>query len=145
VTSLTGEEQVKEAGRQTIFFRQGLPGLGSSKQYNLYAVEENPFFYYLQSVEEQEIGLIVTDPFTCFPGYSVDLSAEDLQELEVEKQEDVLVLTTVTFRGEKSGKKSMTTNLAAPIVINTRTKLARQVFIAERIDQMRMPLDFGQK
>ncbi len=141
MTSLTSEGQVKEAGLQPIFFRQGLPGLGSSQEFTLYALEDNPFFYYLQSVEEQGIGLILMDPFSCFPDYSVDLGDGDIKELELVKQEDVLVLTTVTFTGEKT----MTTNLAAPIVINTRKRLARQLVFPERIDEMRMSLPLDKK
>lgn len=152
MTSLTGETgkkqvqvEIKAAGLQGLFFPQGLPGLGSSRKYDLFAVEDNPFFYYLQSVEEQEIGLILTDPFTFFPDYSVELSDEDLKELEVEKREDILVLTTVTFSGEKNGEVRMTTNLAAPIVVNINKNLARQVIIADKMDQMRRPLVYSKK
>jgi flagellar assembly factor FliW len=138
VTTLTGEQQVKEGELLTVIFRQGLPGFGSSQKYNLYALEDNPFFYYLESVDEPEMSLVLMDPFSCFTGYSVELTEEDISELEVSRQEDVLVLTTVTFAGEQN----MTTNLAAPIVINVKKKLARQVFIAEKMDSMRTPLNF---
>ncbi len=115
-----------------------MPGLGSSQRYNLYALEDNPFFYYLESVDEPEMSLVLMDPFSCFTGYSVELTEEDIKELEVSRQEDVLVLTTVTFAGEQK----MTTNLAAPIVINLKKKLARQIFIDEKMDSMRTPLNF---
>jgi flagellar assembly factor FliW len=138
VTTLTGEQQVKEGELLTVIFRQGLPGFGSSQKYNLYALEDNPFFYYLESVDEPEMSLVLMDPFSCFTGYSVELTEEDISELEVSRQEDVLVLTTVTFAGEQK----MTTNLAAPIVINLKKKLARQVFITEKMDSMRTPLNY---
>ena len=138
MTTLTGEQQVKEGELLTVIFRQGLPGLGSSQRYNLYALEDNPFFYYLESVDEPEMSLVLMDPFSCFTGYSVELTEEDIKELEVSRQEDVLVLTTVTFAGEQK----MTTNLAAPIVINLKKKLARQVFITEKMDSMRTPLNY---
>ena len=138
MTTLTGEQQVKEGELLTVIFRQGLPGFGSSQKYNLYALEDNPFFYYLESVDEPEMSLVLMDPFSCFTGYSVELTEEDISELEVSRQEDVLVLTTVTFAGEQK----MTTNLAAPIVINLKKKLARQVFITEKMDSMRTPLNY---
>ncbi|MGI6307412.1 MAG: flagellar assembly protein FliW [Dethiobacteria bacterium] len=124
-----------------IFFKQGLPGLESYREFTLQVIENNPFFYYLQSAGEEAIGLILLDPFPCFPGYSLKLSTEDKQELQADKKEDLLVLTTVTITGERS----MTTNLAAPIVINLRKGLARQIIIPERLAERRTPIPLMQK
>ncbi|NMB41460.1 MAG: flagellar assembly protein FliW [Firmicutes bacterium] len=142
--SLKGEKQKQtkkkgEAGQQSqpVYFRQGLPGFGSDKDYILHALEDNPFFYYLQSCKEQEMGLFLLDPFSFFPDYSVDLPDEILTELELVSKEDVLVLTTVTFAGEKK----MTTNLAAPIIFNTKKNLAQQLVIAEKTDDIRTPVN----
>ncbi len=126
------EEKTEEA----IFFRKGLPGLGHNKRFSLHRVEDNPLFYYLQSLDEPEVGLILIDPFPCFPHYAVDLSEQDKKEIELERQEDALVFTTVTVLGE--GKLS--TNLSAPIVVNVARRLAKQLIIPERIGEMRTPL-----
>ncbi|MEW5919781.1 MAG: flagellar assembly protein FliW [Bacillota bacterium] len=128
------EEKTEEA----IIFRRGLPGLGRNKKFSLYMIENNPLFYYLRSVDEPEVGLILIDPFPCFPEYSIELNEQDKKEIELERQEDVLVFTTVTVLGE--GK--LTTNLSAPVVVNAGRRLAKQVIIPERIGQMRTPLPF---
>jgi len=120
-----------------ILFKNGLPGLGRSRRFILQHLEDNPIFYYLSSLEDEEVGLILVDPFPCFPGYTLELADAEQKELEVEKSEDILVFTTVTMLGENK----MTTNLAAPIVINAVKRLAKQMILADKIDQMRTPLD----
>ena len=119
-----------------ITFKNGLPGLGGSRRFILQLIEDNPFFYYLGSLEEEEVGLILVDPFPCFPEYSLEIAEAEQEELEVEKSEDILVFTTVTMHGENK----MTTNLAAPIIVNAAKKLAKQMILAEKIEQMRTPL-----
>ncbi|NLL21910.1 MAG: flagellar assembly protein FliW, partial [Firmicutes bacterium] len=76
-----------------------------------------------------------------FPDYSVELSEAEREELEVEQREDVLVFTTVTVLD----RKRMTTNLAAPIVININKYLARQIIIPERAGETRTPLPEHEK
>lgn len=119
-----------------IFFKKGLPGLESYREFNLQAIANNPFFFYLQSTSEKALGLILLDPFPCFPDYSVELSREDTQELQADKKKDLLVLTTVTFTGEEE----MATNLAAPLVINLRQRLAQQIIVPDRLAARRTPV-----
>lgn len=119
-----------------VFFKQGLPGLENYREFTLRIIADNPFFYHLQATGEEALGLILLDPFPCFPSYSVELKAVDKLELQVEKKEDLLVLTTVTIT--RNG--GMTTNLAAPLVLNLCRGLGRQVIFQERVDERRTPL-----
>ncbi len=135
------KEQVQKSGLRPVIFKKGLPGLDNSKKFTLHQLEDNPFFYFLQSADEQEVGLILLDPFLVFPDYSVELSAAERDELEIEKREDVIVFTTVTV----PTRKRMTTNLAAPIVININKNLAKQIVIPERAAEMRTPLPMQEK
>lgn len=126
----------EEPGGEPILFKKGLPGLGKSRRFILQGIEDNPYFYYLRSLEDEEVGLILVDPFPCFPGYGFELPKTEQKELELEQKEDVLVFTTVTVLGENK----MTVNLAAPIIINAKRKVAKQLILSERIEQMRTPL-----
>ena len=123
-----------------IYFKQGLPGLENFREFILQVVANAPFFYHLQSTAEEAVGLFLLDPFPCFPGYSVQLNGREQQELQADNSEDLLVLTTVTIAGEKS----ITSNLAAPIVINLTKGLARQIIIPERVSEKRTPLPLQQ-
>ena len=135
------KEQVEKSGLRPVVFKKGLPGLDNSKKFTLHQLEGNPFFYFLHSADEPEVGLILLDPFLLFPDYSVELSEAEREELEVEKREDVFVFTTVTVLD----RKRMTTNLAAPIVININKYLARQIIIPERAGETRTPLPEHEK
>ncbi len=131
-------QQPKSTDQEPIVFQRGLPGLGQYREFKLYPIENNPLFYYLQSVNDPELGLILIDPFPCFPDYSLELNEQDKKEIKLENKEDVLLFTTVTVLGE--GK--LTTNLSGPIVINAARRLAKQVIIPDRINEMRTPLPF---
>ena len=115
--------------------KKALPGLENSKRFIPHLLEGNPL-YFLQSADEQEVGLILLDPFLLFPDYSVELSTAERDELEIDKREEVLVFTTVTVLE----RKRMTTNLAAPIIININKRLGKQIIIPERVEEMRTPL-----
>ena len=130
--------QAENKEHEAITFQRGLPGLGQHREFSLYPIENNPLFYYLQSVNDPELGLILIDPFPCFPDYCLELHEQDKKEIELERKEDVLVFTTVTVLGEGN----MTTNLSGPIVINAARRLAKQVIIPDRINEMRTPLLF---
>ena len=66
----------------------------------------------------------------------MELSTAERDELEIDKREEVLVFTTVTVLE----RKRMTTNLAAPIIININKRLGKQIIIPERVEEMRTPL-----
>lgn len=139
MTTLTRQNQCNTPPAKkinSISFKDGLPGLGESRRFELCRVDGSPFFYHLQSLEEREIGFILMDPFPVFPDYSIELDDALQDELKVEKKEDIVVLTTVTITGEKK----MTTNLAAPVVINLNQKLGIQLIIPEKMDAMQAPL-----
>lgn len=131
------KEETDNMGEQRpIIFKRGLPGLNGCEKFTLHGINDNPFFYYLQSLDEPQIGLILLDPFPLFPEYSFDLGDADKQELQLQAKDDLLVLTTVTVKESKQ----MTTNLAAPILINCRDRLAKQIIIPEKADQLKTPL-----
>lgn len=130
------EEAHNMGGQRPIIFKRGLPGLEGCEKFALHGIKDNPFFYYLQSLDEPQIGLILLDPFPLFPEYSFDLGDADKQELQLQAKEDLLVLTTVTVKKSRQ----MTTNLAAPLLINCRDRLAKQIIIPEKAEQLQTPL-----
>jgi len=120
--------------KKYFLFPRGLPGLEGEKRYCVEAIPGNPFFVMLQPAESGP-GLILVDPFPFFPGYCFELEEGDRRELQVEKEEDLVVYTTVTIEG-----RQLYTNLAAPVVFNAVKRLAKQIILPERSDQLRVPL-----
>ena len=126
------------AGRKhghPFYFPQGLPGLDSHFTFYVETMPDNRFFCLLQAVEDEDVGIILVDPFPFFPDYDVDLLDTDRREIKLQREEDLLILTTVTVGDDK-----LYTNLAAPILINLTEKRGRQIILPQRTEQMREPL-----
>ena len=109
-----------------IFFKDGLLGLEEYKRYTIEAVEENGIFYLLQSLENEELGIIVTNPFAFKKDYEIRLDDKLVEELEIEKEEEVLIVNTVTL-SEK--RENFTSNLMAPLVINVTNNKGKQIIL----------------
>lgn len=119
-------------------FPAGLPGLPSQyKEFALLPVENNNLFYLLQSVTNAEICFVLINPFLLFPHYAFDLPAEDKTKLQITAPEQVAVFSIVNA---SQGLKQATVNLLAPIVVNTKNKLARQVILNDSQYSIRQPL-----
>ena len=93
-------------------FPAGLIGLGGARYALIPHGEESPF-QWLQSLDDPELALPVTDPFAFFGDYGVDLSDDDTEKLGAASAEDVRVLVTVSASGD-----AVTANLKAPIVVH---------------------------
>lgn len=118
---------IKEYNESDIItFKKGLPGFEDLKRFILFSVEENELFNILHSIENDEIGLVITSPFSIMKDYEFKISDEKIEELKITAPEDVLVLNTVTLSNKT---ENITTNLKAPIIINIKEKLGEQLIL----------------
>ena len=120
-------------------FPEGLYGLEDQKRFVIVQPDETLPFAYLQSVDEPEISLLITNPFVTYQQYEFDLSEQDLATLQHPTLEQVIVWVTVSA---KESFQDATVNLLAPIVFNMEKRLGRQVVLHERQLSTRAPL-FG--
>jgi len=116
--------------RQDLTFElpQGVVGLPQHRRFRLFSGARDGF-YWLQSVEEPELGFVLVDPFPIFHGYAVDVSPADLRDLGPYDRSELLVLTVVTL-GSGDVPRT-TTNLRGPIVFNLRTHQAKQLVLSQ--------------
>ncbi|HEY8889413.1 MAG TPA: flagellar assembly protein FliW [Clostridium sp.] len=129
---------VKEySDEDVIKFKKGLPGFKELKKFIIFPVENNGIFSVLHSIENTEVGLVLVSPFTLSQGYEFKIPDNYVLELKIVEPEDVLVLTTVTLN---SDMKKMTTNLKAPIIINTKEKLGEQLILDNDKYRIKEPL-----
>ncbi|KUO52791.1 MAG: hypothetical protein APF76_02325 [Desulfitibacter sp. BRH_c19] len=131
-----GEIDIKED--DILQFPQGLFAFEEHKKYILVPVNDNPFFRWLQCVDEPKISFLLIDPFVIRENYYVELDDSLKEELGISKQEDVVVYTIVTLPEGDFQKSS--TNLLAPLVINLSGKKAKQVLLDETRGQVKEPL-----
>lgn len=124
-TTRFGEIDVKD--EEVIEFVQGLYGFKSEKEFVLLADDDTPFFW-LQSVNNAELAFVVTEPWHFYQEYEFELDDEVKEELKLEDKEDVLVVNIIVVPEEP---EEMTMNLKAPIVVNKREKIAKQIILED--------------
>lgn len=135
-TKFLGEVQIDSAS--IIQFPQGIPAFEKEKEFVVVPLGAQSPFVTLQSVQTPSVGFMAAYPYHFKPDYAFDLEQEDLQQLQIEKSEDVLVYAILTL---KDTLENSTMNLLAPIAINVKKQMGKQVVLHENAEHpLRYPL-----
>ncbi|MFN2448635.1 MAG: flagellar assembly protein FliW [Candidatus Baltobacteraceae bacterium] len=129
--------RVAFTAEETIAFPWGLPGFAGLHRFLALSLTEQPGFVWLQSVDEPSIALPAADPWTIFADYEPRMPAYATQTLEIAGPEDFTILCIVVVT---KGAAQMTMNLMAPVIINLRTRTARQVMLDNSNYSVRAPI-----
>lgn len=105
---------------------EGMIGFGEQRSYCLIDHQPESVFKWLQSTHDPDLAFLVIDPSDVVADYEVMLPDWDVEFLQLADASEAVVVATVTIDTEA---ETVSTNLLAPIVINGRTKLARQVIL----------------
>lgn len=109
-----------------IYFPRGIIGFPNRKEYILLQDQEGGSFWYLQSVQDENLFFLLVEPNQFFPDYKIELQESDLEDIEP-REKDLVVLSLVTVpRGDI---EHATVNLQGPLVINADKKLGKQVVL----------------
>lgn len=120
-TRLFGEIKIKE--EEIISFTKPILGFDDCRQYLLIENESTFPTFWLQSVNNSNIAFPVVSPYSIDESYSIKLQTHDIEDIQLEKIEDALILTLMVVPQSIS---SIRTNLRAPIIYNPRNKMAKQ-------------------
>lgn len=124
-TKYFGELNIDE--NEIIQFCQGLPGFEGVKRFVLINNEEEGSpFKWLQGVDEPKPAFVIIDPFSVKKDYEINLDDEILKELDIEKADDVLIYCIVVVPRDIT---RMTMNLQAPLVINVKNNMGKQLIL----------------
>lgn len=104
----------------------GIVGFPEFKHVEVVYKEDELPFMHLREINEDGLEFIVLEPYGHFPGYDVEISKEDLEQLGIEKAEDVHLMNIVAVDPNTG---NATINLAAPLVFNKNTLEGKQVII----------------
>lgn len=121
-TERFGELGVEE--EQIIHFPEGILGFEELTRYVVVEREPNGPIKFLQALDDGQIAFAVADPQTFRPDYMPQLSDEDRDFLKYESDDDVAVFVILTVPQEV---QEMTANLMAPVVVNVKERIGRQV------------------
>jgi flagellar assembly factor FliW len=113
--------------RQKIIFPQGLFGFEELKDYLLLDAERQPF-YWLQSMDEEDVAFVLVSPFLFRPDYEVNVSNEEVGGIGIRSPENALIFSIVTIPQDGS---PMTANLQGPLIINRDTRMGKQAVLTD--------------
>lgn len=117
-------EELNLNDKDIFIFHKGIPGFEEYTKFVFYKHDEQ--FSLLQSVENEQLAFIVTNPFIFFKDYEFELQTSEREELLIEGLDEVDIISIVTWGEEPA---MVTTNLVAPIVLNINKRLGKQVVL----------------
>jgi flagellar assembly factor FliW len=121
MTKPYGEIDVAE--KQKIAFPQGIIGFEKIREYYILDAKEGPF-YWLQAAEYPELAFLLMNPRLFKSDYRLEVLESDLTSIGVESPEDCLDFVILTIPQDPS---RISANLMGPIIVNRKTRVARQV------------------
>ena len=119
--------QIEVDEHQKISFPLGLLGFESFKDFVLLDAEQQPF-YWLQSLDVEQIAFILINPFLFRPDYEMNIDNDELVPIGITEPEKALIFSIVTFPSDGS---PMTANLQGPLVINRDNRLGLQAVLTD--------------
>ncbi|MFH2137577.1 MAG: flagellar assembly protein FliW [Candidatus Omnitrophota bacterium] len=121
-------DQSAACSKSGMLFPEGLIGFSGCKQYVIDEDKSKEPFFFLQSVENEKVGFIIINPKEFKSEYSVCLTDADKQALNVSSVDECDIFSIV-FVPETS--ESMSVNLLAPLVVNKKSSIGRQVVLQD--------------
>ena len=113
---------------EIISFPEGILGFDNLKKFCLVDPGDDTLILWLQSMDQPALAFPVLEPRVFRTDYVVRLSAQELRCLKLDSINQSVVFNILTIPGDVT---QMTANLKAPIVINLKDQLGRQVVLQE--------------
>ncbi|MDK2901917.1 MAG: flagellar assembly factor FliW [Thermosediminibacterales bacterium] len=111
-----------------IYFKNGILGFEKIKRYIILENKRHAPFKWLQAVTDPDTAFVVIEPSFFIDHYNPDLKQEDLDELKLKDKNEACFYAIVVV---PKNVENMTANLKAPIVINCKKRLGKQVVLED--------------
>ncbi len=126
-----------ELKEEVITFPSGLVGCEQWKRFRLVSEPETEPFLRLESLDDEQVGFLVVDPFVFVPDYEFRINDNDSADLRLAGASNARVLVILTI---KDNPLQVTGNLLGPLVINLKEKLGKQLVLGESTYSVRHPV-----
>jgi flagellar assembly factor FliW len=119
-------DEIEFDEKDMIILEKGLVGMPDLIRFVLMDFSDDSVLHWLQSVDEPNIGFIVSDPTIFDTGYTITIDPEAKKDLKMEKDDEmvVMVIVSVKDKGEK-----VTGNLQGPLVVNATRHVGCQMIL----------------
>ena len=136
-TRIFGEVEIEDS--KIINFPNGIIGFPDLKSFTLMHDEEqgSGTIKWLQSIEEPGFAMPVIDPLVVCPDYNPEVDKNIIQDIGDLKDEDILVLVTVTVPHDLT---KMTVNLMGPFIINVEERKGVQAIVENSDYPVKFPI-----
>jgi flagellar assembly factor FliW len=135
-TTRFGEIEIDEIN--AIHFPDGLLGFPGKKNYVIMEHKPGSPFLWLQSTDIPDLAFVMINPFLLNVGYLENLSKEEETLLKNERDEEILVFSLVVI--PEGRVEDATVNLMGPIIVEAKSRNAKQVILANSGYSHRHPL-----
>lgn len=125
-TTRFGELEVDK--KDVITLSEGLLGFDKLTKFFIVDPGDQTLILWLQSIDDASTAFPIIEPKIFMPNYSVKLLPAELASLQLESVNEASIYTILTIPEVVT---DMSANLKAPIVINNRTKVARQIVLQD--------------
>jgi flagellar assembly factor FliW len=122
---------------EVLSFPWGLPGFASQKRFIALNLGGQEKFVWLQSLDDPTVAIPTADPWQIFGDYAPQLPPYATSSLDLRSPEDFATLCVVVVT---PGAAEMTMNLLAPVVVNLKTRTARQITLETGGYSVRTPI-----
>jgi flagellar assembly factor FliW len=116
------------AENDIVTFPEGMLGFSKINEYVLVERVDDSLFLWLQALKKPSVAFPLLEPQIFEHSYRVELEDEDRKALGLDSLKFARVFSIVTIPSDPT---KMTANLKAPIVINVKNRLAKQVILHE--------------
>lgn len=127
VRTVKGTE-IEVPEQEIISFVQPLLGFERLKRFLIYQTQAGPVWW-MQSVEDAAVAFCVLQPFAAGFDPDMEIGGEDVADIGAAGSDEVEVYTLVVLDQDPA---QIRTNLRAPILVGRRSRLAKQVVLADQ-------------
>ena len=123
--------------RAVLDIQEGMLGFSQHKRYLLIENEDIQPFKLLQSIDDRYVAFPVIDPRIVVNDYALGISQEDIRSLGIELDSDIVTLVVVIIPEDPV---RTTVNFKAPLLINHRRMIGKQIILTESHYHTMQPL-----
>jgi flagellar assembly factor FliW len=110
-------------------FPSGVLGFPEWTRYVMLDHDTDAPFKWLHCVEEASLAFVVVDPAVFHQNYQIEISAEARIEVEGSETDELSLVVILTIPSDDPS--AVTANLRGPLLMNPRTRLCKQLVLAE--------------
>lgn len=118
-------DEIEIDKQHILTFPEGIPAFENLNEFIILNVDENSNLRCLQSIENSQVCLMIISPWDYFKDYEIELSDNEIHDIQIENEQDVVIYNVITVREDK-----ITANMAAPIVINAIKNIGKQIILS---------------